>query len=249
MARAHLTRPMPAFDLVIFDCDGVLVDSEMLSAGVLMALMAEHGLPITPEIFRADFLGRSFANAAAQVERRYGRPLPDGFQQTYRERLLRQMRAELKPMAGVTELLRTLSCRYCLATSSSPERLAVTLGVTGLAPFFTGLSFTASEVERGKPAPDLFLHAARRMGVAASRSVVIEDSEMGLRGAFAAGMTAWHFAGGAHVAAGYRLPEDVVPHRAVASMAGLGEALAELGLCRNGAGRLSSGQSEDGRLT
>ena len=188
MARVHLTRPMPAFDLVIFDCDGVLVDSEMLSAGVLMAQMAECGLPITAEIFRSDFLGRSFAAAAAQAERRFGRPLPDGFQQTYRERLLRQMRAELKPMAGVMELLRSLSCRYCLATSSSPERLAVTLSVTGLAPFFAGVSFTASEVERGKPAPDLFLHAARRMGAEAQRSLVIEDSEMGLRAGHAAGI-------------------------------------------------------------
>lgn len=235
-----------AFDLVMFDCDGVLVDSEMLSAAVLSALMAENGLPITPDIFREDFLGRSFANASAQVERRFGRPLPAGFQQTYRERLMRRIRTELKPMAGAVELLSDLSCSCCLATSSSPERLALTLDVTGLAPFFAGRSFTASEVERGKPAPDLFLHAARRMGVAASRSLVIEDSEMGLRGAFAAGMMSWHFAGGAHVAAGYRLPEDVVPHRVVASMAGLREALAELGLCRSGAGRLSSGLAEDG---
>ena len=232
MAIAQQTRPMPAFDLVIFECDGVLVDSEMLSAGVLSALMAEHGLPITPEIFRADFLGRSFANASAQVERRFGRPLPAGFQQTYRERLMRQMRVELKPMAGVMALLQSLSCSYCLATSSSPERLALTLEVTGLEPFFRGRSFTASEVERGKPAPDLFLHAARRMGSAAERSVVIEDSEMGLRGAFAAGMAAWHFAGGAHIAAGYRLPADVAPHRAVASMADLRGALGQLGLCR-----------------
>lgn len=238
--------PEAAFDLVIFDCDGVLVDSEMLSAGVLMALMAECGLPITPEMFRADFLGRSFASAAAQAERRFGRPLPDGFQQTYRERLMRQMRADLKPMAGVMALLPKLSCRFCLATSSSPERLAVTLGVTGLAPHFEGLSFTASEVERGKPAPDLFLYAARRMGAEARRSLVIEDSEMGLRAGHAAGMAVWHFSGGAHIQAGYRLPDDLVAQRAVASMAELGAALAELGLCRGGAGGLSSGLSEDG---
>lgn len=243
------TSPMPAFDLVIFDCDGVLVDSEMLSAGVLMALMSEHGLPITPEIFRVDFLGRSFASAAAQAERRFGRPLPDGFQQTYRQRLMRRMRADLKPMAGVMELLPKISCRYCLATSSSPERLAVTLGVTGLAPYFAGLSFTAAEVARGKPAPDLFLHAARLMGAEARRSLVIEDSEMGVRSGHAAGMEVWHFAGGSHVQAGYRLPDDVVPHRVVAGMADLGAALAERGLCRGGAGRLSSGLSEDGRKT
>lgn len=217
-------------DLVIFDCDGVLVDSEMLSAGVLMGMMAEVGLPITPEIFRADFLGRSFGAAAARAEQRFGRPLPDGFQSRYRERLLAKMADELKPMPGVVDLLVRLRTSYCLATSSSPERLKLSLSVTGLAPFFEGRSFTASEVERGKPAPDLFLHAARLMGVEPARCIVIEDSEMGVRAALAAGMAAWHFTGGAHVKAGYRLPADVLPDRSIASMGELGVALCELGL-------------------
>lgn len=217
-------------DLVIFDCDGVLVDSEMLSAGVLMGMMAEVGLPITPEIFRADFLGRSFGAAAARAEQRFGRPLPDGFQSRYRERLLAKMADELKPMPGVVDLLVRLRTSYCLATSSSPERLKLSLSVTGLAPFFEGRSFTASEVERGKPAPDLFLHAARLMGVEPARCIVIEDSEMGVRAALAAGMAAWHFTGGAHVKAGYRLPADVLPDRSIASMVELGVALCELGL-------------------
>lgn len=218
-------------DLVIFDCDGVLVDSEMLSASVLMGMMAEAGFPITAEIFRTDFLGRSFAAAAARAAVRFGRPLPNDFQANYRRRLFARIEQDLKPMPGVAELLPQLRCSYCLATSSSPERLRLSLAVTGLAEFFAGRCFTASEVERGKPAPDLFLHAARQMGVTADRSIVIEDSEMGLRAALAAGMTAWQFAGGSHMAAGYRLPDDVVPHKVMTSVGELAESLSQFGLC------------------
>lgn len=134
----------------------------MLSAGVLMAMMAEEGLPITAEIFRQTFLGRSFAAAAARAEERFGQPLPPGFQARYRSRLLARMENELTAMPGVLDLLHAIRSRYCLATSSSPERLRLSLAVTGLAAFFEGCSFTASEVERGKPAPDLFLYAARK---------------------------------------------------------------------------------------
>ena len=105
---------------VIFDCDGVLVDSEMLSAGVLMEMMAEIELPITPEIFRSDFLGRSFAAAALRAEQRFGRPLPADFQTNYRSRLLRRMAADLQPMTGVRALLQRMQAPFCLATSSSP---------------------------------------------------------------------------------------------------------------------------------
>lgn len=223
---------MPDFDLVVFDCDGVLVDSEMLSAGVLMGMMAEVGLPITAEVFRSDFLGRSFASAAQKAEQRFGRPLPEDFQMRYRQRLLDKLAVDLRPMEAVNGVLSSLSCTYCLATSSSPERLQVSLDVTGLQEFFKGRTFTASEVQRGKPAPDLFLHAAARMGILPDRTLVIEDSEMGVRAARAAGMAVWHFAGGAHVKAGYRLPGDAAADRTVRSMDELRESLAELGLCR-----------------
>ena len=211
--------------LVIFDCDGVLVDSEMLSAGVLMGMMAEVGLPITTEIFRTDFLGRSFASAAARVKERFGRPLPDGFQAGYRERLFARMRTDLRPMEGVFEVLSGLPLPYCLATSSSPERLAITLEVTGLADLFQGRCFTASEVANGKPAPDLFLHAAARMGVPPAQCLVIEDSEMGVQAGRAAGMTVWHFRGGAHFKGGYTLSPDILPDRVISGMAELQTAL------------------------
>lgn len=215
--------------LLIFDCDGVLVDSEMLSAGVLMAMMAEVGLPITPEIFRADFLGRSFVSASKRVIERFGRPLPDDFQAGYRRRLFARMRSDLMPMDGVFDMLASLRTPYCLATSSSPERLAITLEVTGLAPYFAGRCFTASEVVHGKPAPDLFLLAAARMGVVPCECLVIEDSEMGVLAGRAAGMTVWHFTGGAHFRGGYQLPASVLPGRVISGMAELQGALAERG--------------------
>ena len=218
-------------DLIVFDCDGVLVDSEMLSAGVLMQMMAEADLPITPEIFRSDFLGRNFASAARKTEERFGQPLAADFQLRYRDRLLTRMQLELRPMAGVEAVLKALKIGYCLATSSSPQRLALSLNVTGLAPYFAGRTFTASEVANGKPAPDLCLYAARKMQTAPEACLVIEDSEIGIRAAQAAGMRVWHFAGGAHILAGYRLPDDVTPGRVISDMAGLRGAFAQLGLC------------------
>ena len=217
---------------VIFDCDGVLVDSEMLSAGVLMGMMAEIGLPISDEIFRTDFLGRSFASAAARAELRFGRPMPDDFQLRYRDRLLNRMREDLLAMPDVMVVLDNMTAPYWLATSSSPQRLDVSLHVTGLAPFFAGRCSTASEVARGKPWPDLFLYAAEKMGADPDQCLVVEDSEMGVRAAAAAGTAVWHFAGGAHVRNGYRLPSDVVPDRTISGMAELHSAFAELGLCR-----------------
>ncbi len=227
--RLAYSEPM-AFDLVIFDCDGVLVDSEMLSAGVLMSMMNEAGFPLSEEAFRSDFLGRSFAAATLRVKERFGRPLPEDFEGRYRDRLFATLEAELKPMAGVAEMLAALRVPYCLATSSSPRRLALSLGASGLAGYFAGRCFTASEVSRGKPAPDLFLHAAAKMGADPARCLVIEDSELGVRAGLAAGMAVWHFAGGCHVLAGYRLPEGLAAHRVIADMSGMAAAFRELGL-------------------
>jgi HAD superfamily hydrolase (TIGR01509 family) len=216
--------------LIIFDCDGVLVDSEMLSAAVLMGMMQESGLPITWDMFCADFLGRSFASAAARTEKRFGTSLPEDFQKRYRSRLLQHMRGRLQAMPGVQAVLINLRTPYCLATSSSPERLAVTLEETALEPWFQGKKFTASEVQNGKPAPDLFLHAALQMGVPPEHCLVIEDSEMGMRGAIAAGMEVWHFAGGAHINAGVALPPDLQECRALDSMTALHQAFVEIGV-------------------
>lgn len=229
---------------IIFDCDGVLVDSEMLSASVLMGMMAEIGLPITDEIFRSDFLGRSFANAAARAGRRFGTDLPEDFQLKYRERLLDRMTRELRPMAGVHDMLERVTAPYWLATSSSPQRLELSLRVSGLARYFEGRCSTASEVANGKPAPDLLLHAARRAGFDPQATIIVEDSEMGIRAGHAAGMEVWHFAGGAHVKAGYSLPADVKPDRVINDMHELAAAFGELGLGRGSPSPLGSPPEE-----
>lgn len=226
-----MTKRQPRLELIIFDCDGVLVDSEMLSADVLMALLAEKGMPITHEIFRNDFLGRSFASASKRTEERFGRQLPSGLLEQYQERLLARMAGELQPMAGVHGALDALAVPYCLATSSNPSRLAHSLSVTGLAARFVGKTFTSSEVRNGKPAPDLCLLAAARMGARPESCLVIEDSEMGVRAALAAGMEVWHFAGGAHIKAGYVLPEGLEVARTVADMIELHDVFRTLGLC------------------
>jgi HAD superfamily hydrolase (TIGR01509 family) len=217
---------------IIFDCDGVLVDSEMLSASVLMGMMAEVGLPITEDMFRSDFLGRSFANAASRAAARFGTALPDDFQLKYRERLLGRMEHELRPMPGVVEMLTRVAAPYWLATSSSPQRLALSLRVSGLAQYFANRCSTASEVQHGKPAPDLLLHAAGRAGFEPASCLVVEDSEMGILAAQAAGMKVWHFAGGAHVKAGYKLPTDVKPDRTINDMHELAMMLVAAGLGR-----------------
>jgi HAD superfamily hydrolase (TIGR01509 family) len=216
---------------VIFDCDGVLVDSEVLSAGVLTSLMSEFGFEITRDIFRADFLGRSFANASARATQRFGKPMPDNIQLIYRNRLLAEMRVSLKAISGVHETLNAMTAEYCLATSSSPERLATSLEVTGLDRFFSNRCSTSSEVKNGKPAPDLFLLAAERMGVKPENCLVIEDSLMGIEAAQAAGMQVWQFVGGSHMQhTDVAMFSQTVPP--IADMAALRHALANLGLCR-----------------
>lgn len=216
---------------VIFDCDGVLVDSEVLSANVLTKMMAEIGFPITDEIFRADFLGRSFANASARAEARFGKPMPDGIQLKYRDRLLREMRRSLLPMPGILPVLAAMTAPFALATGSSPQRLAVSLGVTRLTAFFEGRCSTASEVVHGKPAPDLFLLSADRMKTKPEFCLVIEDSMTGIEAAIAANMQVWRFMGGSHLRGddGAATPSSV---RQIADMAALHAALHAERLCR-----------------
>ena len=193
-------------------------------------MLSEIGLPITYEIFRSDFLGRSFASATERFERRTGKPFPPEFNTQYRTRLLDRMRGNLKAMTGVEGVLAAMRVPYCLATGSSPPRLAVSMEESGLGKFFTDRAFTTSLVKNGKPAPDIFIHVAAVMGANAASCLVIEDSEMGVRAALAAGMQVWHFAGGSHIKAGYRLPQDVVPHQVLDSMQALQDAFRQINI-------------------
>lgn len=197
-----------AVDLIIFDCDGVIADSEVLSAQVLIEQLAGLDITVTPDEVRRDFLGRSFPTVAASIRARFDRPLPADFEAGYRDGLLARFATQLRPTPGYCAMLEGLRYPCCVATSSSPPRVARTLALLGLDARFGSDVFTASQVARGKPAPDLFLFAAKRKGCPPARALVIEDSRAGIHAAQAAGMDVLHYAGGAHLA-GEPRPGDV----------------------------------------
>jgi HAD superfamily hydrolase (TIGR01509 family) len=188
-------------ELVIFDCDGVLVDSETISVGVLAELVRKAGVPIGEAEAYKFFLGRSIGAVEALLERHFGLALTDAQLDGIRDETFRRFRAELKPMLGVLEALSRLKARRCVASSSSPERIRLSLSLTGLLEMLEPHIYSASMVARGKPAPDLFLHAAEEMGVRPEDCVVVEDSPAGIDAAMRAGMRAFAFVGGSHAAA------------------------------------------------
>jgi HAD superfamily hydrolase (TIGR01509 family) len=187
-----MTRPIA---LVIFDCDGVLVDSERLAVRVDVRVLAALGWPLTEAEVIERFVGRSHAFMVCEIEAQLGRRLApdweDEFQPLYREAF-----KALTPVPGVIEALDRIATPTCVASSGSHDKMRFTLGITGLYDRFAGRIFSADEVARGKPAPDLFLHAALRMGVPPARCAVVEDSRYGVEAARAAGMRAFGYAGG-----------------------------------------------------
>src|SRR5438128_1669099 len=188
------------FDLVIFDCDGVLIDSELLSVEADIRCLAEHGIELAADEILDRYTGISLAAMQADLEERHGRILPD-FAARHRDCLRALFEAELRPIADVAAVLDELdshACRSCVASSSAPERLRHALTLVGLFERFHPYVFSATQVARGKPAPDLFLYAAARMGIRPERCAVIEDSLPGIAAAVAAGMTAIGFTGGSH---------------------------------------------------
>jgi HAD superfamily hydrolase (TIGR01509 family) len=189
---------MPRFDLIIFDCDGVLIDSEVISTHTLLETLCAHGLDIDIEHVRANYLGRAMSVVKSDYRQLTGRDLAESFEEDFLNRLFAAYRRELSPMPGIVDLIAGLTGSYCMATSSSVTRATVSLEVTGLLPFFAGKVFCASMVANGKPAPDLFLHAAKSCGAEPSRCLVVEDSEVGLLAGKNAGMTVWRFVGGSH---------------------------------------------------
>jgi HAD superfamily hydrolase (TIGR01509 family) len=181
-------------ELVIFDCDGVLVDSERLANQVLAELLTETGLPTTTEESIATYMGLSTPSWTALAAEKLGAPLPADFVDRYHAGVFAAFDSGLEAVPGVAEVVRDLRWPSCVASSGEHERMRRTLGRTGLHEHFEGRIHSATEVARGKPHPDLFLHAAERMGVAPERCVVVEDSPFGVRGAVAAGMAAVGYA-------------------------------------------------------
>lgn len=186
------------FALVIFDCDGVLVDSEPLAIEVLCETLREHGIEVPLAAAYRDFLGRSLASVCAALRADYGLDITPDELAGMRHALYARYRADLAPMPGIGAALDRIETRICVASSSQPERIRLSLALTGLLERFAPHIFSAAMVENGKPAPDLFLFAAREMGVAPGRCVVIEDSPAGIAAAKAAGMTVFAFTGGSH---------------------------------------------------
>jgi HAD superfamily hydrolase (TIGR01509 family) len=216
--------------LVIFDCDGVLVDSEPIAMRVLLETIAAAGLDLAESAGYERLLGRSLGDIRDILTAEFGVELDDVALAAMRRRLHAAFWAELRPISGISEVLDGLSCPYCVASSSQPERIEVSLRATGLWPRLEGRVFSATMVTRGKPAPDLFLHAARSMGFAADACVVVEDSPAGIEAAQAGGMRVVGFLGGSHA----QRPEHraavaaQAPDRVIDSMRSLPEALAAL---------------------
>jgi HAD superfamily hydrolase (TIGR01509 family) len=179
---------------VIFDCDGVLVDTEPVANRVLADLLTEHGLPTTTEQSMERYMGRSMKSSIAISEELLGASLPADFAVGYYAALGAEFARELEPVPGIVEALERIDRPSCVASSGPHDKIRLTLGLTGLLPRFDGRIFSASDVEHGKPEPDLFLHAARTMGFDPARTVVVEDTVPGVLAGRAAGMRVLAFA-------------------------------------------------------
>ena len=171
---------MAPIKLVIFDCDGVLVDSEPLAMRVLLELIAEQGIAMTSEVAFRSYLGRSLASISESLTQSHGAHLDEVSLRSMRDRLYALYRRELKPTSWIDDILAGLELPFCVASSSQVERIRLSLELTGLSRRFGENIYSASMVANGKPAPDLFLHAAREMGVAPEHCLVIEDSPAGI---------------------------------------------------------------------
>ena len=185
---------MASFELVIFDNDGVVVDSELLANRVLSELLTEHGHPTSLDESVDRYMGGTLASVHAIIEERSGEDLPEHFDEVYYQRLFDAYERELRPVPGIRTVLDRLDRPFCLASSGSVRRIVRSLTLVGLLDYFTDRLFSAEQVAHGKPAPDLFLHAASAMGVPAPRAVVIEDSPHGVTAARTAGMTVFGYA-------------------------------------------------------
>jgi HAD superfamily hydrolase (TIGR01509 family) len=191
------------FELVIFDCDGVLVDSEVISCRAHAETLTRHGYPVTSDQVLERFLGVSDREARQAIEAELGRRLPDDFESQVKQATLQFYAGDLQAISYVGEAIAAIALPKCVASSGTPKKIHHGLTCAGLYDLLAPHIFSASQVKRGKPAPDLFLFAAARMQAAPERCLVIEDSIPGVTGAVAAGMTVLGFHGGSHCRLGY----------------------------------------------
>jgi len=186
-------------ELVIFDCDGVLVDSEAIVIQIESGLLTAAGFPVTADEIADRFVGLSYPDMMATLESEFGRPVPAELSTRIQRDALAAFPDQLRPVAGMRDLLHGLAPQRCVASSSDLDRIQLSLEVTGLQAYFEPEHlFSAQMVDNGKPAPDLFVHAAGRLGARAEDCLVIEDSPHGILAAIAAGMRVIGFVGGLH---------------------------------------------------
>jgi HAD superfamily hydrolase (TIGR01509 family) len=200
-------------ELVIFDCDGVLIDSERLAVKVDVEVLAQLGWPLSEAEVIERFVGRSAEQEQAELEAYLGYALPPRTFESRFEALFRRVcETELRAVEGVLAALERIELPTCVASSSSHERLRFTLGLTGLYERFQGRIFSAADVARGKPAPDLFLQAAAQMGADPSACLVVEDSRYGVQAAHAAGMRVIAYANGLTPASALQGADTIFDH-------------------------------------
>lgn len=180
---------MSNYKLIIFDCDGVLVDSERITNQVFVDMLNELGLSLTLEDMFEQFVGHSMSQCLEKMTGLLGREPPQEFVPTYRARTVQALESDLVAIPGIENALDTISLPYCVASSGDHSKMRTTLGLTGLWPRFEGRIFSVTDVPNPKPAPDVFLHAARQCGAAPGECFVVEDTPTGVKAAVAAGMT------------------------------------------------------------
>ncbi|WP_025772617.1 HAD-IA family hydrolase [Thioalkalivibrio sp. HK1] len=200
---------------VLFDCDGVLVDSERVAIECIVESAAEMGVIYDPEEAERQFTGARMANTVRDIEKRAGRAVPVGFEEDLRAKMARKFEGGLEPMAGAKALIESLSLPFCVASNGPRAKMELTLKVTGLIEYFKGRIVSAYEVGVWKPDPGLFLHAARHIGVEPERCAVVEDSDYGISAGVDAGMQVFALVDAAKAGT---LPEGVVAVRGLSEL-------------------------------
>ena len=212
---------MRRFDLVIFDCDGVLIDSEPIANAVFSRMLATVGIAMSPSDVMRTFVGRSRDTCIEMAGRMRGEALPADFGQKWDDAFHAVLEREVKPVEGIPQLLRSLKIPYCVASNGEPTHMEKGLTAAGLMPLVRGRLFSARLVAHPKPAPDIYLHAAQAMGAQPSRCAVVEDTPTGVKAAIAAGMTVFGYVGGPQSDAATLRELGAHPFRRMAELAGL----------------------------
>ena len=208
----HVQRP------IIFDFDGVIADSETVSNRALAQCLTGHGFPTTPDQSVARYTGMRMADCVVVIENIHGKKLPDGFVEAYRAFSFELLRKELTAVRGAVPFIRSLHRRpIAIASSSGPARLKLSLELIGLTDCFDGTVFSAADLERGKPHPDIYLHAAKNIDVAPRDCIVIEDGTLGIKAAVAAGMTPIGLTAGSHCGPGHAAHLDAAGAAVIAA--------------------------------